>query len=116
MKFSKLLLFIFVVVSMAGESQAKGQSSLRQLNADLTELTARVSPAVVQIIVSGYGPAVSKDSTVMPIVARQQSIGSGVILDASGYIITNAHVVKGAERIQVVITKTTSDSRSALPA
>jgi serine protease Do len=34
---------------------------------------------------------------------RQRSLGSGVILNANGYIITNFHVVDGAERIRVRI-------------
>ena len=34
---------------------------------------------------------------------RQRSLGSGVILNANGYIITNYHVVDGAERIRVRI-------------
>src|SRR5215510_2413884 len=110
MKSSKFLLFLVVVVfSVAAEGHTK-VNSLQQFDAELTQLTAKVSPAVVQIVVSGYAPAASRDPGVTPILARQQSIGSGVILDASGYIVTNAHVVKGAERIQVVITKTTSDS------
>jgi serine protease Do len=32
---------------------------------------------------------------------RQRSLGSGVILDGKGYIVTNAHVVDRADRIQV---------------
>jgi serine protease Do len=32
---------------------------------------------------------------------RQRSLGSGVIMDSKGYIITNAHVVERADRIQV---------------
>jgi serine protease Do len=34
---------------------------------------------------------------------RQRSLGSGVILNANGYIITNFHVVDGADRIRVRI-------------
>jgi len=33
-----------------------------------------------------------------------QSAGSGVIVDSDGYIITNAHVVKGAQRVRVLLT------------
>lgn len=33
----------------------------------------------------------------------QQSLGSGVIVDAKGYILTNNHVVKGADEIQVTL-------------
>ena len=34
---------------------------------------------------------------------RQRSIGSGAIIDADGYIVTNAHVIAGAQRVQVVL-------------
>jgi serine protease Do len=34
---------------------------------------------------------------------RQRSLGSGVILNANGYIITNNHVVDGADRVRVRI-------------
>jgi len=34
---------------------------------------------------------------------RQRSLGSGVILNANGYIITNQHVVDGADRVRVRI-------------
>src|SRR4051812_40133723 len=32
---------------------------------------------------------------------RQRSLGSGVIVDSKGYIVTNAHVVEKADRIRV---------------
>src|SRR5947208_6266958 len=64
---------------------------LRQLNGALSQLAERVSPAVVQILVSGYGPASSDDGRpAAAIVARQHAVGSGVIVDPKGYIVTNA--------------------------
>ncbi len=35
---------------------------------------------------------------------RSTSTGTGVIMDAGGYIITNAHVVEGAEQLRVLLT------------
>jgi len=34
---------------------------------------------------------------------RQQSLGSGVIVSAGGYVVTNNHVIQGAEEIEVVL-------------
>lgn len=36
-----------------------------------------------------------------PGMGREQSLGSGIIMNANGYIITNFHVVDGADRIRV---------------
>jgi serine protease Do len=89
-------------------------SSLRQLDAALKELTTKVSPAVVQILATGYG--LGRDSGSQTVVlARQQAVGSGVILDSSGYIMTNAHVVKGAERIEVLLTRADVDKSQLAP-
>ena len=103
------------MLAAASQSYAHTQKSLVEFNSALEELTARVSPAVVQILVSGYGPSAAPDSTKTPVFVRQQGIGSGVVLDSSGYIMTNAHVVKSAERIQVVLTKRFSGASDAQP-
>jgi S1-C subfamily serine protease len=41
-------------------------------------------------------------------------IGSGVIVDASGYIITNEHVVQNACRIRVMLTPKPDHSEDGL--
>ena len=50
---------------------------------------AKVRPAVVQVNVT---------------TARGGGIGSGVIVDKRGYIVTNNHVVSGAQSIEVVLS------------
>ncbi len=76
--------------------------SLRDLSASFETLVTRVSPSTVQVIASGL--VVEPDATTPDgLVERRRSSGSGVILDAAGYVMTNYHVVQGARRIQVVL-------------
>ena len=37
------------------------------------------------------------------LLTSQRSTGSGVLVDPDGYIVTNAHVVQGAHRVQVQV-------------
>jgi serine protease Do len=82
---------------------------LQQLNSALQSVVAKVSPAVVQIQVTGYGPVEENNASETALIARQQAIGSGVIVDSNGYIVTNSHVVQGAQRIRVLLTMPTTD-------
>lgn len=55
---------------------------------DWAEVAAAVSPGVVSIAVLGQ---------------QGQGSGSGVVWDAEGHIVTNAHVVAGAELVEVTL-------------
>ncbi|MDP9482109.1 MAG: trypsin-like peptidase domain-containing protein [Chloroflexota bacterium] len=58
---------------------------------------ARVSPAVVQITsVAGINP---NDVSSLP----DTGVGSGVIFDSNGWILTNRHVVSGSDKITVAL-------------
>ena len=76
---------------------------LVQLSGSLQQLAAKVSPAVVQIQVTGFGPAEESGRADTALIVRQHALGSGVMVDSDGYIMTNAHVVEGAQRIRVVL-------------
>jgi serine protease Do len=78
-------------------------ATLVQLNNALEGLAAKVSPAVVQILVTGYGTEREQNRQQTALIVRQHAVGSGVIVDPSGYIMTNAHVVEGAQRIRVAL-------------
>jgi serine protease Do len=96
----------------ASPAAASRADLLGQFNASLEELTSRVSPSIVQIQVTGYRSIESKNEDETSLIGRERSLGSGVIVDPDGYIITNAHVVKGAQRIRVVVTPASvSDSQ-----
>jgi serine protease Do len=76
---------------------------LRQFNGSLQALATRASLAVVQITVTGFGPQDEKNKDGVSLIVRQRAIGSGVILDPDGYIVTNAHVIEGARQIRVIL-------------
>jgi serine protease Do len=87
--------------------QTAGREVLREYDDAIDAAAERALLAVVQIEVSGYGSrgranGQKEDS----VIERQHALGSGVIVDPDGYIMTNAHVVEGAQRIRVAIIPT----------
>jgi len=79
--------------------------SLGELSVSLEGLVNRVRPSVVQIFSTGYVAADESDAgNTAAVLSRQRSTGSGIILSDDGFIVTNAHVVQGARRIQVRIS------------
>jgi serine protease Do len=85
-------------------AQDRNENTLRKLNESIDALIKKVSPSIVQILVTGYGPVESTEhSNTALTLGRQRAIGSGFVIDPAGYILTNAHVVAGAQRVQVVI-------------
>jgi serine protease Do len=82
---------------------AVGPGLIQKLDAEVAQILARVSPAVVQIRVTGFGPSEERGRTETAVVERQHSLGSGIIVDPDGYILTNEHVVHGAQRVSVLL-------------
>lgn len=69
---------------------------------DFTVLVQKYSPAVVKIQIE----SVTSQQVVSPFnlpenQALQVGLGSGFIIDADGYILTNHHVINGADKITV---------------
>jgi serine protease Do len=57
-------------------------------------VAAKVSPAVVRIVTTGTD---TSDPTALP----AEGIGSGIIYDSNGWILTNRHVVSGSGQLKV---------------
>lgn len=76
---------LFASVAVAGPA----------VGADVPTIVARVLPAVVSITTRHVHEGQDRGTHV------QRGLGSGVIVDARGYILTNHHVVDGADQIKV---------------
>jgi serine protease Do len=91
----------------AARAQAPGKpsalSQLDQLSGAIENLVSRVSPSVVRIRVTRFGSTEESGRTDL-VVGKEVAVGSGVIIDPDGYILTNAHVVSGARTIKVNLT------------
>jgi serine protease Do len=91
-------------------AQRTAADPLRELNRATQALVQKVSPSVVQILVTAYAPLEGQSrGEAGVVIGRQRAIGSGVIVDPDGYIITNAHVVNNAQRVEVVISGASAD-------
>jgi serine protease Do len=113
---SVLVIMASAVPAGAGQRPAPTppQDSLVRMNEAVDALTKKVWPSVVQILVSSYSAREeSPRADANVVVARQRSVGSGFVIDPDGYIMTNAHVVSGAQRVQVVLPADNADGTLA---
>src|SRR5215831_8328571 len=110
--FLPCLLFAFAAHTHA---QARPPApTVGQFDSAVDALIKKVSPSVVQIVVSAYAPLEeSGRGNAGVAIGRQRASGSGFVIDSDGYIITNAHVVSGAQRVEVVLPPPNSDGSLA---
>jgi serine protease Do len=116
-----LLPLLFPISAVRGQSADSGKDEprtdeLRKLNRSVDALIKKVSPSVVQILVTGFGPLEGEHGNAASVIGRQRAIGSGFVIDPSGYIVTNAHVVNGAQRVQVVLPPSMEEGEGSLRA
>jgi serine protease Do len=93
---------------LTGHALAQARSAapaLDSLSNAFEELSRRVSPSIVQVVVTGYGIVGEDAPSANALLGLRRTGGSGVILDSNGYIVTNSHVIEGARRIQVVLPR-----------
>jgi serine protease Do len=102
---SAILAFVLVISLAPGPVCAapaeQARAGLAELSRSLQQLADKVSPAVVQIFVTGHGVRDDEDPAAKGEPVLERSSGSGVIVDGDGYIVTNAHVIENATRLEV---------------
>ncbi|MFL5588818.1 MAG: S1C family serine protease [Ktedonobacteraceae bacterium] len=96
-----LLLVVFVIGGFAGwvfagtkSSSSVSTGNATALNTLRESVAAKVKPSIVEVYVT---------------LTNGAAIGSGVIVDSRGYIVTNNHVVNGALSIQVMLSNGTKE-------
>jgi serine protease Do len=98
---------------MAG---ATGASAAQVMTSELADLAQRLSPAVVNISTTHHlteeerakAPQSPFDLPGQGPEEDVQSLGSGFVIDAKGVIVTNNHVIDGADKIDVTFTDGTT--------
>src|SRR6185312_13168493 len=120
----KRLLFaaLALLLTLPAAAQTRVPPSSREIiHLSFAPIVKKVAPAVVnvfsrRVVKSGGGPAAlfndpffrrffgDQSPFGMPRERVEQSLGSGVILDAAGLIVTNRHVIDDAQEITVVLS------------
>ena len=108
-------LFATAVLVLFAATVSAQSDFLSSLNKSLEQTVRKVKPSVVRIDVitradQSNGSATVSQYQLSP-TGFQQFVGSGLILSSDGYIMTDAHVVKGATSIKVTLDNSLRKSR-----
>src|SRR6202035_3882969 len=108
-------LLVLLAASPAMSQDRRVPASAAELRLSYAPIVQRVQPAVVNVyaakMVQDHNPLLDD-----PIFRRffgvpgqqpeqmQRSLGSGVMVDASGLVVTNVHVIEGADEVKVSLS------------
>ena len=99
------------MTTASAQAVHKHAGVLAAFSSAVEELCDSASPAVVRIEARSRALVTDEDERHAGVFAKQSASGSGVIVDAAGYIITNAHVVAGSKDIDISVADTSDPSR-----
>jgi serine protease Do len=114
-QFALVIVWASLPLSLCGQKKMESPSSphpagpsiLQEYDQSLGQIAERAMRSVVQIDVTSYSVPEHGEGDGSQNLQRQRTLGSGVIVDPDGYIVTNNHVVSGALRIRVTLAPTT---------
>jgi len=111
--FSAALLALAAIASAASAQERRVPASLAQLQLSFSPIVQRVAPAVVNVyathVVQNQNPLMADPFFRqffgnLPRRQVERSLGSGVIVDPAGLIVTNFHVIRGADQVKVALS------------
>ncbi|MCL6589569.1 MAG: trypsin-like peptidase domain-containing protein [Firmicutes bacterium] len=106
-----LLVFVFAISNFPSPTLA-ATSAGQTVSTEIADITEAASPKVVWIATTykASRTVITPFGEIEP--APSEGLGSGFFFEEKGYILTNAHVVQGAETIEVTL----KDQKNPLPA
>ncbi len=87
------------LLSQAGAKEVPS-TRLAELSRSIEDLSDRVSPAVVQVFASGFRVNPEGGTSDPGLISKTRNVGSGVVMDSEGHVLTNAHVIEGRPRLR----------------
>ena len=102
--------YVFAAILCLGKGPLTAQSTARPAGArnpldDFSQTVQRlirdVSPAVVDVVVQSFGGRENESNGRANMLSHQTREAAGVLISADGYLVTNAHVVLTAQRIEI---------------
>jgi Do/DeqQ family serine protease len=111
--FGAALLALAAIACAASAQERRVPASLGQLQLSFAPIVQRVAPAVVNVyathVVENQNPFMADPFFRQffggnPRRQVERSLGSGVIVDPAGLIVTNFHVIRGASQVKVALS------------
>src|SRR6202034_855404 len=110
--FAAVIVALSALIGAASAQDRRLPSSVAELQLSFAPVVKRVAPAVVNVyaarVVENRNPFMNDPlfRQFFGAVPREQvlrSLGSGVIIDAKGLVVTNYHVIEGASEVKVAL-------------
>jgi Do/DeqQ family serine protease len=110
-----LMLLAAPLLAPAGAQERRVPTSPAEIKLSYASVVQQVAPAVVNVyaakLIENRNPLLDDPffrrffggQGGLPREQKQSSLGSGVIVDASGLVVTNNHVIEGADEVKVAL-------------